>query len=288
MKFPSLLCVLAFSITTISSCKINIVRLQCQAWPGLISCLDDEINKYCNGDSSSVTSLTFNRQDITTLPSGIFADMISLTHLDIGDNKIREINGFVFQGLTSLSNLNMAQNDIQTISGAAFWSQSNSLTRVDMAFNGLTDIPSILFNGLNELTSVDLSYNKITALRGDLFTTQKSKISSLNMIDLRGNEISALPADIFTDLAALRQLFLNLNPAHGRKYLDCNTNVVKMPPYKEGSCRQVAPGIAYYIGGDVGYIQDGSWGYVVSEHAHPGPRANVTAVSGTVSTNATA
>jgi len=279
-----LLCVLAFSITTISSCEISIPELQCQAWSSLIACIDGEVNKYCNGDRGRVTTMRFNRQDITTLPSGVFADLISLTELDIGDNKIREIDGFVFQGLTSLSNLYLRHNDIQTISGAAFWSQSNSLTKLDLGYNGLTDIPSILLNGLNKLTSVKLDSNKITALRGDLFATQKSKISSLNMIDIRANEIRALPADIFTDLPALGRLLLNLNPAHGRLNLDCNTNVVKMPPYKEGSCRQVAPGINYYLGGDVGYIRDGSWGYVVSGRYS----TNATAVSGTVSTNATA
>jgi len=272
MKFPSLLCVLAFSITTISSCKVVVPNLKCAEYPSLKECVDVEIKKV-GCDRSKVTELSLQNQNIATLPSGVFSaftGLHSLTNLDLSNNKIPEIDGFVFQGLTSLSQLTLRFNYIQTISFAAFWSQRVSLQLVNLNSNNLTTLPSMLFNGLNNLTGIGLNKNKITTLPGDIFAKLPAlqsinldynrietlpgdifaKLPALKSIGLSYNQIKALPADIFTDLPALH--FLSADPL-----LICRWNAVAK------NCRQVAWGIVYWNRNDK-YVQDGSLGFFVS------------------------
>ena len=175
---------------------------------GFLSINGTEVVTLQFGDFSGLTSLQtlgINiNQNLTTLPSGLFADLGSLRVLDLFDNSLTTLPSDVFTGLGSLRVLHLDNNGLTTLPSDVF-TGLDSLQELDLDNNGLTTLPSDVFTGLDSLQALDLFDNDLTTLPSDVFTG----LDSLQALDLDNNGLATLPSDVFTGLDSLRELVLS-------------------------------------------------------------------------------
>ena len=103
---------------------------------------------------AAITTLYLNGKGITSLTSGDFNGLTSLTRLELAENGISDISPL--KDLTSLTRLNLAKNAISDISALK---QLTSLTRLELAENGISDISPL--ENLTQLTHLTLGVNAI-------------------------------------------------------------------------------------------------------------------------------
>ena len=122
-----------------------------------------------------ITGLSLSGQGITSLKSGDFSGLTTLTYLDLRLNAISDISAL--DGLTAL-------------------------TELDLGYNSISDISAL--DNLTALTALDLNGNSI----GDI--SALDNLTALTYLYLGDNSISDV--SVLEDLTALESLYLSGNP----------------------------------------------------------------------------
>ena len=160
-----------------------------------------------DSDLAGITGkLELSNMGVTSLTSGDFAGLSSLTELDFEDNALTSVPQDIFSGLTSLKRLYLTFNEVGTLPVDLFDSLTN-LEVLHLYGNKLTALDKDIFDGLANLDSLIFSANKVTELPQDLF----DGLTSLEALELSRNEVTELPEDLFDDLGKLRNLNLHDN-----------------------------------------------------------------------------
>ncbi len=146
---------------------------------------------------AKITSLSMGGLEITSLKSGDFDGLTSLTGLYMNNTSISDISEL--SKLTSLTSLNLERNSISDISAL---SDLTSLTALDLDNNSISDI-SVL-SKLTSLTHLGLNYNSISDI------SVLSKLTSLTQLPLAANSISDVTP--LENLTSLTVLILEGNP----------------------------------------------------------------------------
>ena len=152
---------------------------------------------------AAITRLELYRKEITSLKTGDFNGLTSLTYLDLYKNSISDISAL--KGLTSLETLYLHDNSISDISAlkgltSLRWlrlynnsigdmsplSGLTSLTRLGLGNTSISDISFL--SKLTSLTYLDLSDNSISNI------STVSKLTSLTTLGLNDNSISDISA----------------------------------------------------------------------------------------------
>ncbi|CAM9849898.1 unnamed protein product [Ectocarpus sp. 6 AP-2014] len=131
----------------------------------------------------SVIFLDLGRNDLTTLPDGVFLDLTSMETLHIDVNDFGSLPDGIFQDLPALNKLDI-------------WN------------SGLTSLTEGTFQGLTTVTKLYLHDNALSYLPSGIFQDP----SALEIIWLNDNVLATLPEGVFEDLTALTFLDLIGNP----------------------------------------------------------------------------
>ncbi len=102
-----------------------------------------DVNDYRNVtevDLATIVSLNLENKSITSLKSGDFAGMLSLTTLDLDNNQLTSLPGSIFGGLPSLTTLRLSNNQ-------------------------LTNLPDGFFAGIASLSELNVSGNSVSPLQ---------------------------------------------------------------------------------------------------------------------------
>ena len=140
------------------------------------------------GDFNGLTALTtlnFWYTDLTSLPSGIFDKLTTLTNLGL-HNKISSLPSDIFDKLTALNSLSFYRCDLTSLPSGIF-DKLTALKTLDLYDNNLTSLPSDIFGKLTALTYLRLS----------AFGSNSNSISDVSELE---------------DLTSLTELYISGNP----------------------------------------------------------------------------
>ena len=175
--------------------------------PGVYSCRDDT---FC-GEDRGLTEVPMGipphvkivflyRNEITSIPSGIFSNLTECKNLNLERNNITQLRRGMFEGLVSLTSLKLSFNFIETIEPGTFdplgnlnilWFDRNEITEVDVE----------MWRGLVSLEKIFLAYNRISLIRTDSFVNPENQnggspypLQDLETLNLNFNELTELEA----------------------------------------------------------------------------------------------
>jgi len=141
------------------------------------------------------------------LSGGVFQGLINLKRLDLSRCKLTSLPAGIFDNLVNLDNLSLRINQFgSSLSGDLFQHLTN-LTDLDLVLAGLTSVPGTIFRGLTKISRLLFIGNKLPTLPVDLFLD----LSNLRNLSLTDNGIQTLPAAIFRPLTRLTSLSLDGN-----------------------------------------------------------------------------
>lgn len=133
------------------------------------------------------------------LSGGVFQGLINLKRLDLSRCKLTSLPAGIFDNLVNLDNLSLRINQFgSSLSGDLFQHLTN-LTDLDLVLAGLTSVPGTIFRGLTKISRLLFIGNKLPTLPVDLFLD----LSNLRNLSLTDNGIQTLPAAIFRPLTRL-------------------------------------------------------------------------------------
>ena len=155
---------------------------------------------------TSLGSLFFPRNSLSSLPPEVFSGLTSLKLLSLTGSRLTSLPEDVFGGLTLLQNLYLSQNQLTSLPDGIF-SDLTSLRYLDLWQNRLTSLPEDVFSGLTSLQNLIMFGNRLTSLPKDVF----SDLTSLEILELQDNQLTSLPEGVFSRLALLWWLRLGAN-----------------------------------------------------------------------------
>ena len=155
---------------------------------------------------AGITYFSLHNLSITSLKTGDFDGLSSLTTLVLTTNQLTSLPENVFDGLSQLQTLDLDRNQLTSLPENVF-DELTSLTRLLLYKNQLTSLPEDVFDGLSSLTHLNLSSNQLTSLHEDAF----DGLSSLSDLHLSSNEYTSLPEDVFDGLSSMINLDLSYN-----------------------------------------------------------------------------
>jgi Leucine-rich repeat (LRR) protein len=166
--------------------------------------------------------LDLRNQIINNIDANVFDGLPHVTSILLNNdeetinylrNNISTLPAGLFNGVPNLDVLNLSHNIIQDISCAQHF-QLHHLTQLDLSHNIITILPNTI--NLQNLEVLLLNNNQITTLPTDVF----SNLPNLQILALQYNEIATLPSNVFNNLLRLTELTLNNN-----RILDLPQNV---------------------------------------------------------------
>lgn len=171
----------------------------------------------------------FTQNNITVMPSGLFARFPKLTRVRIQtglktiqkgdfknanalqalylyDNELTIIPNNVFSAATELFCLNIAKNRLKTIEDYAF-SGLNKLVYLGLANNSLSVLTQNTFAGAVGLITINLNDNRIKAIENGAF----DHLQKLRNLHLSGNLIQTIPENVFAGAHSLATIQMSRN-----------------------------------------------------------------------------
>ena len=174
-------------IPSVDDCAL-VTTAQLNALTGILDLSNTGLTSLASGDFGGLTSLTYlnlDNNNMTSLPPDVFDGLTRLVFLRLGNNGITSLPNDVFDGLTSLTSLILSRNSIASLHEDTFDGWTN-LEALDLFGNSITTLPEDVFDDLTSLTFLDLSSNSITSLSGGVF----DGLTSLTSLSLHSNSIT--------------------------------------------------------------------------------------------------
>ena len=193
--------------------------------PGVFSCyLDDAFCGWAEGLTEvpmgippNVKNVLLHRNEITSIPSGIFSNLTESTYLNLERNKIAQLGPGMFEGLVSLTSLKFSRNRISTIEPGTFDPLGN-LNSLWLDRNKITEVDVEMWRGLVSLEKIILEYNRISLIRTDSFVNPENQhgdsphpLHDLETLDLNYNDITEMEPGAISGLKKLAHLYLGHN-----------------------------------------------------------------------------
>ena len=197
------------------------------------------------GDFDGLTGLGALRMtsnpSLTSLPVGIFDDLIELTILDFSLSGVATLPESIFDRLTKLRVLTVGGNPLTSLPAGIF-DKLTDLRELDLGATKLTSLPADIFDELKKLSRLRLDDSSgLTSLPAGIF----DELTGLTQLALGANKLSSLPDNIFARLTALTELNLDSNPGAPFK-----------PTVTVGADQLVAVGTEVTLAG----VTSGPWG----------------------------
>ena len=116
---------------------------------------------------SDFRGLNVANKGLTSLKSGDFYGLGSITSLALDDNSLESLPADIFRGLDNLRILQLGNNNISSLPEGVF-DGLTELFRLTMGHNKLTALPDNLCADLSSLDRMEFNHNKITRIQKDL------------------------------------------------------------------------------------------------------------------------
>ena len=164
------------------------------------------------GDFAGLTTVTeidlSDNSGLTALPTNLFADLGTVTTLDLSGSGLSALSADTFSGLTALQTLDLSDNSITSLlEGAGAFSSLAALQTLHLNDNAIQIVPTGAFNGLAALQTLNLGDNAITSLDA----TALDPLAALTSLDLSNNKLFRPPANSFSGPTLLETLDLSDN-----------------------------------------------------------------------------
>ena len=170
--------------------------------------------QYNSRNLAGCTYINLDKNNLSSLPEGVFDGLSNLTSLHLDDNNLSSLPEGVFDGLSNLEFLWLQRNQLSSLPEGVF----DGLSNLDVLYlnnNQLSSLPEGVFDGLSNLTSLHLDYNNLSSLPEGVF----DGLSNLYWLRLDDNNLSSLPEGVFDGLSNLHELWL------GGNNLSCRPNL---------------------------------------------------------------
>jgi Leucine-rich repeat (LRR) protein len=122
-----------------------------------------------NNTKLQTVSLFDNKQNMTTLPDGFFANLTELKVLKLKKNGFIRLPEDLFWGSSSLTNISLDRNYLITLPALIF-RDSKHLLELGLNFNSLERLPDNIFFNASRLNRLDLSKNRFTSISRCVFS----------------------------------------------------------------------------------------------------------------------
>lgn len=155
--------------------------------------------------AASLRQLHLHKNEITSIPAGVFANPSSLRELILAENGIHDLASGTFAGLDSLRVLGLDGNRISEPSAGAFTGVP-ALRRLFLSGNPISELPPDIFSGLSRLQLLALAEMQLTAVPDGI-----AELADLGTLFLNDNRISELPSGLLAGLDSLRALAVPKN-----------------------------------------------------------------------------
>ncbi|XP_034428833.1 toll-like receptor 22 [Hippoglossus hippoglossus] len=158
-----------------------------------------------------LTQLDLNRNFITLIDDGAFANLISLNKLNLNNNKLGKLGAELFRGLSNLTELRVRSNSIKAVAETTF-QPMKSLKLLDFSHNKLGHITKVksMLQHLPNLRELYLKSNGFTTFHSEELTNSSLV---LKYLDLSQNPITdfQITANVFPNLT-----WFNIGGAPGK------------------------------------------------------------------------
>ncbi|XP_015123480.1 insulin-like growth factor-binding protein complex acid labile subunit [Diachasma alloeum] len=121
----------------------------------------------------NLRTIDLRNNSLTSVPVGVFRNLLDLETLNLGLNKIRTVSYNDFCGCIQLRWLNLDYNEIYHIDASAFWGFNFNI--LDLSHNNLTVLDDNTFIGLTVSDLLDLRANNITQIKSQAFNNLSAK-----------------------------------------------------------------------------------------------------------------
>ena len=145
--------------------------------------------------------IDISRNEIQTIPAGIFRNCDRLHRVTINHNQIRTIHDNAFMGMRALASLWLVNNEITAINSNMFL-HTPILQSIFLNNNNIEVITTDTLRNLQELSWLALNNNRITTWTIDIL----SQNPRMTRLELSGNFIQTLDVNTFSNLPNLIEL----------------------------------------------------------------------------------
>ena len=206
------------SLVTLDLSHSQIVEAKDEAFNGLEHNLRLKLNKNMFATipkylPSSLRLLYLDNNQLKTIPSNIFSNLVQLQELRMNNNHIVDLGAGAFNGLVKLEKIDLHNNNIPAIPGSLF-SSLLRLKNLNLGKNKLMLIPNFIdrLMPLPSLQYLNLADNMCAFVRSDFFNAMKS----LKYLHIEQNNFGKLIAEdydgqLFEGLAQLEHIYLMNN-----------------------------------------------------------------------------
>lgn len=165
--------------------------------------------------AENLTSLIASHNQLTEIPSCMFADSKKINDVNFAFNKINRIDPMAFETENNLTSLNFSNNLIHEIQNPTFV-ELHRLEILDLSYNVIANIQSGLFDELRNLRELYLSNNLLKKLQCsilanmlnlELLILTKNNLEEFNSTCVQNEKAFAL----YIDRNLLRNLTLSQN-----------------------------------------------------------------------------
>ncbi|XP_014203428.1 protein toll [Copidosoma floridanum] len=146
-----------------------------------------------------LVKLLYNKQNLTELPAGLFANLTSLKSVMMTRNGLLKLPEDLFWGSNGLRNLTIDRNYLTTLPRGIF-RDAHELYSLSLSFNDLRELPEDVFEFTTKLVKLDLSKNRLMAINKHTLIG----LESLRTLNLENNELTSIHIDAFSSLGNLR------------------------------------------------------------------------------------
>ena len=168
-----------------------------------------KVNWLYSHDFAGLTDLQIlwlNRNELSSLPEGVFDDLGDLRRLYLGNNSLSRLDADVFTSLTELRRLWLHENSLTALPVDVF-DGLTKLERLNLGGNWIQSLDADQFADLGSLQRLLLHRNLIAQLPEGIF----DGLTKLDTLNLNKNFLSSLPDGVFNDLKAMKTLWLQDN-----------------------------------------------------------------------------
>lgn len=143
---------------------------------------------YCQGDHSTITSISINRNNISSFPD--IRSIPSLTFLDLSDNNLEIIEEEKIPVNTNLSRIFIEKNKFKRIPGEL--NNMQHLYEIDMGYNEVLSVEDYDLFALTNLLSLYLDNNPIRYISANAFQNN----NKLTFLYLSNTKLTTMPAAV--------------------------------------------------------------------------------------------
>lgn len=171
--------------------------------------------------SESLLYLLLHNNRLSSLPTGIFANLSALNYLELDNNPITELSPNIFDSLKSLNFLSLQSTNLSSLPPQLL-ANTQKITEINLSRNEISDIPENFFGSMSDLEYLNIDYLNLSVLNSTSFG---SALESLTFLRARSNRINSIDPQFINNATKLTQLYLLNNICTDMNFQNVQENI---------------------------------------------------------------